>query len=103
MVNIETSPYNSRITMFSGYLLNDAINDINNQGHTFDRIDEFNIITIADKMDMTYDFYIKHIMCAFELKLNMIHAKNPHLINSLNRSHNHPLIRKYSHIAKVEN
>ena len=48
VVNIETIPHNSRITMRSGYLLNDAINDINNQGYTFDRIEEFNIITIAD-------------------------------------------------------
>ena len=101
-MNIETSPNNSRLTMFSGYLLNDAANDNNNQGHTFHRIDEFSIITIADKMNKTYDFYIKHNTCAFELKLNMILAKNPHLINSLNRSHNHPLIRKYSHIAEVE-
>ena len=42
-------------------------------------------------------------MHAIELKLIMIIAKNPHLINSLNRSHNHPLMRKYYHIAKVEN
>ena len=25
-------------------------------------------------------------------------ARNPHLINSLNRNKNHPLLRKYSHI-----
>ena len=31
-----------------------------------------------------------------ELKFNMIIAKNPHLISSLDRSFNHPLIRKYS-------
>ena len=98
-VNIETTPHSSRIIMSSEYLLNDAINDINNQGYTFDHKDEFNIIMIADKMDITYDFYIKHNMSALELKLNLIFAKNPYLINSLNRSHNHPLIRKYSHIA----
>ena len=63
MVNIETSPHNSRITMSSGYLLNDAMN---NQGYTFDHIDEFNNMTIADKLDMTYDFYIKHNMCVLE-------------------------------------
>ena len=33
-----------------------------------------------------------------ELKLNMIISKNPHLINSLNRSINHLLFRKYSNI-----
>ena len=99
VVNIETNSPNNRIIFSWGCLLDDAINDINNQGYTFDRIDELNIITIADKMDMTYDFYIKHNMCAFELKLNLIPAKNPHLINSLNRFHNHPLIRKHPHIA----
>ena len=52
---------------------------------------------------MTYDYYIQHPIPAVELKLNMILAKNPHLINSLNRSHIHPLIRKYSHIAEKIN
>ena len=36
---------------------------------------------------MTYDNYIKHPMQAIESKLNMIIAKDPHVINSLNRSH----------------
>ena len=53
------------------------------------------ISTVDAKMYMTYDNYIKHHMEAIELKLNMILAKNPHLINSLNRYHIHPLIRKY--------
>ena len=35
-------------------------------------------------------------MC--ERQINLIIARNPHLINSLNRNKNHPLIRKYSHI-----
>ena len=39
VVNIETNPRNSCITMSPGCLLNDAINDINNQRYTFDRID----------------------------------------------------------------
>ena len=99
VVNIETSPCNSRKIISAGDLLDEVNNDINNQGYTFDCIDEFNFITIADKMDMTYNFYFKHNMSAFELKLNLIVAKNPYLINSLNGSPNHPLIRKYSHIA----
>ena len=35
-------------------------------------------------------------MC--ERKTIMIIGKNPHLINSLDRNKNHPLIRNYSHI-----
>ena len=84
--------------MSSGYLLNGAINDINNQGYFFDRIDEFNIITIADKMDLTYDFYIKHNMCALEWKLNAIINKNKNLINKLDRSEHHLLIRNFSNV-----
>ena len=95
---IETSLHNGRIIMSSGYLLDEAIIDIIDQGYSFDHIDEFTITTIADKTDMTFDFYIKHKMCAFELKLDLILVKNPYLINSLKRSHDHPIIRKYSYI-----
>ena len=59
-----------------------------------------NISTLNDKMYMTYDKYIKHPMQAMELKLNMIFAKNPHLISSLNRSHNHPLIQNIPTLTK---
>ena len=40
-------------------------------------------------------------MQAIEIKLNMIIAKNPQLITSLDRNKNHPLIRKYSHIPVI--
>ena len=50
------------------------------------------------KCFLAYDYYITRPMPAVELKLNMIISKNPHLIKSLNRSHVHPLIRKYSYI-----
>ena len=85
--------------MSLGYILNDAINDINNQGYTFDRIDEFRFITIADRKDMTYDFYIKHNMCAFEWNLNGMIIKNKNLFNKLDRSKNHPLIRNFSNVS----
>ena len=60
-------------------------------------MDEMNISFINDKMFMTHDKYKKK---AIESNLNMIFTENPHLINSLNRSHNHPLIRKSSHIVE---
>ena len=41
-------------------LLEDVINDNNSREY----IAELNITTIANKMDMTYDFYIKHNMHA---------------------------------------
>ena len=47
---------------------------------------------------MTYHYYIQHPMPAVAKKLNMILAKNLHLSNSLNRSHNRPLNIKNPHI-----
>ena len=67
------------------------------KGHEFFHIDEMNFTFVNDKKYMTYDYYIKHPMSAVELKLNLIISKNPNLFKSLNRSHIHPLIRKYSH------
>ena len=89
--------------MSTGYPLNDAINDINNQRYTFNGIDEFNIITTFDEMDMTYEYCIRRNIHAVESKLNMIIAKNPQLIYSLNGSHHHPLNRKNSHLANITN
>ena len=47
---------------------------------------------------MTYKYYLNQPMSALERRLCLDIARNPHLINSLNRNVNHPLIRKYSHI-----
>ena len=47
---------------------------------------------------MSYKYYINHPMSMLERRINFIIAKNPQLINSLDRNENHPLIRKYSHI-----
>ena len=74
------------------------IDDFNNKGYAFDHVSELNNITINNKTNVSYEFYIKHNMHAVERKLNMIIARNPHLMNSLNQFHNHPLIRNYSHI-----
>ena len=76
------------------YLLN-RIQDFIEKGYIFSHIDEMNISTVDAKMYITYDNYFDHPMQAIELKLKMILAKNPHLINSLNRYHIHPLIKKF--------
>ena len=47
---------------------------------------------------MKYEHYMNQPKSMCERKINMIIAKNPQLINSLDRNKNHPLIRKYSHI-----
>ena len=40
------------------------------EGCDFSHIAEMNIITLAHKRDMTYDFYLKHNMSAFGWKLS---------------------------------
>ena len=42
------------------------IDDFKDEGYTFNHIAKMHIITIAKKMDMTYDFDIKQNMCALE-------------------------------------
>ena len=48
-----------------------------------------------------YRSFLHHIiqpMQAHGMKLNLIFAKSPNLLNSFSRFHNHPLIRKHSHM-----
>ena len=47
--------------------------------YNVNRIAEMHNITIAKKMDMFFDFYIKHNMCALEWKLNAMINKNKNL------------------------
>ena len=50
--------------------LEKVIDDFKNQGYNFKYIAEMNIITIANKLDMSYDFYIKHNTHAVEWRFN---------------------------------
>ena len=74
------------------YLMTDMIDNTTNvswsnyiretiEGYDFSHIAEMNIITLANKRDMTYDFYLKNIMSAFEWKLNSKINKDKNLIN----------------------
>ena len=69
------------------------------RGFKFCNINHMIINTISCMCNMSYKYYINHPMSTLERRINMIIAKNPQLINSLARNKNHPLIRKYSHIA----
>ena len=44
--------------------LGKVIDDFKDKGYTINHIAGMHIITKANKMDMSYDFYIKHNMCA---------------------------------------
>ena len=75
-------------------VLEKVSDDFKNKRYKFNHIEEMNIITIAKKMDMSYDFYIKHNMHMIEWKLNAIINKNKNLINNFNEIWRHPLKRK---------
>ena len=99
-LHIETDFYHKTMKInLRSYLLY-RIEDFIEKGYVFSHIDEVNNLTVDCKMYMTYDNYIIHPMHAMELKINMVVAKGPHLINSLNRSLIYPLIRKYRLINK---
>ena len=75
--------------------LENVIDDFKNEGYNFNHIEEMKFITISNKMDMSYDFYIKHNMHAIEWKLDAMVNKNKSLINKFPRNWRHPLNRKF--------
>ena len=96
--NIETNYfYNADISNIKKSLLYD-IYYFTARGYTFCNINQLTIKTISDRCNMTYENYINQPMSMCERKINMNIAKNPQLINSLDRHKNHPLKIKNSHI-----
>ena len=67
-----------------------AIDDYKNKGYTSNHIEEIKTITIANKMDMPYDFYFNYNMHAVEWKLFSLINKNKALISNFNRNWRHP-------------
>ena len=53
------------------------------------------IITIANKMDMSHKFFLKHNMRKLEWKLNAMINKNKNLFKNFNRNWRHPIIRNF--------
>ena len=83
-------------TMISGKNFSKkVIGDFKDKGYTFSHIAEMHIIKIANKMDMSYDFYIKHNKHAIEWKLNAMVNKNKSLIVMFPRNWRHPLNRNF--------
>ena len=72
-----------------------VITNLKNRGLDFSNISKMNIIIIANKMDMTYDYCIKHNMEAIEGKLNKLINNDKKLINKLPQNWIHPLNRKF--------
>ena len=98
-LNYEYSPYimsklsNNKTMKSWKKFLGKVIEDFKDKGYNFNQIPEMHIVTIANKLDMTYDFYVKHIICAFEWKVKAMINKRKTLINKLNHNRRHPLNR----------
>ena len=75
--------------------MGDAINNVKEKGYDFNYIAEMDFITLAHKRDMTYDFYLKHNMSAFEWKLNAMINKDKNLINKIPQDWRHPLDKRF--------
>ena len=71
------------------------IDDFKDHGYNLNHIAQTHSITIANKIDLSYDFYIKHNMYAVDKKLNAMINKNQSLINKFDRNWIHPLNRKF--------
>ena len=96
--NIEINyHYNTDYIIIKSYLIF-YIDSCEINGYIFDNINHMIISTISCMCNMSYKYYINQPMSMLERRINMIISKNPQLINPLDRTKNHPLIRKYSHI-----
>ena len=60
-----------------------VLSDFEDKGNNFNHIAEMNNITIANKLDMSYDFYIRHNMHGVEWNVKALIIKNKNLINKL--------------------
>ena len=65
------------------------------EGCDFSHIAEMDIITLAHKRDMSYDFYLKQNMSAFDWKLNAMINKDKNLINKIPKNWRHPINTKF--------
>ena len=64
----------------------------------FDNIIKMEISMISCKQNMTYKNYMNSPMSMLERRINMVIAKNPQLIKSLDNKKNNPITRKYDYL-----
>ena len=89
-----TDMIDNRIKISWSIYLRDAINNLKEERYDFNYVAEMDIISLAHKRDMTYDFFLEHNMPAFEWKLNAMINKDKNLINKLQRIWRHPINTK---------
>ena len=78
--------------------LRDVISNLKEEeeGYDFSHIAELNIILLTHKCDMTYDFYLKQNMSAFEWKFNAMINKDKNLINKFPKNLKHPINTRFN-------
>ena len=91
--NLDTGMINNTTNISWSNYLREAIDNFKEDGFYFNYITEMEIITLAHKGDITYDFHLKHNMSAFGWKLNQIINKDKILINKLRITWAHLLNR----------
>ena len=85
---------NTTNVSWSNYI-RDAIDKLKEEGYDINYKAEMDIIMLAHKRDMTYDFYLKHNMTASEWKLNSMINKDKNLINKFPQNWRHPINTKF--------
>ena len=85
---------NRTFVSWSNYL-REANRNLKEEGYDFNYIAEMDIITLAHKRDMTYDFYLKHIMPVVEWNLNAMINKDKNLIVKFPRNWRHPINTRF--------
>ena len=80
---IITGMIDSRTIISWSNYLRDVFNILKEEGYYFNYIAQKDIITLAHKRDMTYDFSLKQKLSAFEWKLNALINKGENLINKV--------------------
>ena len=83
---IKSNLFNNKTMMSWKKYLENVIDNFKNERYDFNPIKEKSIISKSNKMDKTYDSFIKHNMYAIEWKLKAMIFKIKSLINIFNET-----------------
>ena len=83
--NIKTKYFYNTDILNINLHLSYSIDCFKSRGHKFYNINQLTINIISDRCNMSYEIYINNPMPMVERRLNLNFARNPELINSLDR------------------
>ena len=85
----------NKTTVSCKLFVENVINNFKNDEFDFSHISQKNILIVCNRMDMTYDFYMKDNMHAVKWKLSAMINKDKNLIKKLPLSWIHPINKKF--------